>query len=316
MRQIATKPAPAAQRAVATATETRAEERGRTAAEIEVLAAESRSTDPAVGTVLTRLADAVRRGDRDEIHGYADAVDARVVAEMLTGKRGWIWGAFEVARNVLVFAPIMVTWFGLSRATDAYSILLTAKPELAAKPFLLLWEQGFEAAPGVVTFSTVAIIDASLIALLILLSLVIHIRADVRDVATRTQALLKESQIRGLLGHATSLATSELPDTEADAILDAMAAEERRIYERAMEREQQLFDMEAAVSELRDAARKLAVALAFASNELPTEGDRLAKAATAKLNTGLFTGTVVKTYHELVVGDPGRTLSLELYLYY
>ena len=212
MRQIAPKPAPAAQRAVATATETRAEERGRTAAEIEVLAAESRSTDPAVGTVLTRLADAVRRGDRDEIHGYADAVDARVVAEMLTGKRSWIWGAFEVARNVLVFAPIMVTWFGLSRATDAYSILLTAKPELAAKPFLLLWEQGFEAAPGVVTFSTVAIIDASLIALLILLSLVIHIRADVRDVATRTQALLKESQIRGLLGHATSLATSELRD--------------------------------------------------------------------------------------------------------
>src|SRR2546428_6418959 len=97
-------------------------------------------------------------------------------------------------------------------------------------------------------------IDASLIALLILLSLVIHIRADVRDVATRTQALLKESQIRGLLGHATSLATSELPDTEADAILDAMAAEERRIYERAMEREQQLFDMEAAGSEARDAA--------------------------------------------------------------
>ena len=62
--------------------------------------------------------------------------------------------------------------------------------------------------------------------------------------------------------------------------------------------------------------RRVAVALVFASNELPTEGDRLAKAATAKLNTGLFTGTVVKTYHELVVGDPGRTLSLELYLYY
>src|SRR2546422_3765202 len=62
--------------------------------------------------------------------------------------------------------------------------------------------------------------------------------------------------------------------------------------------------------------RRVAVALAFASHELPTEGDRLAKAATAKLNTGLFTGTVVKTYHELVVGDPGRTLSLELYLYY
>jgi len=261
MRQIA-KPTPTAKAAVASATETRVEERGRAAASIEVLAAETRVTDPALGTVLTRLADAVRRGDRDEIHGYADAVDARFVAELLTGTRGWIWGILEVARNVLVFAPIAVTWFGLSRATEAYAGLLTAKPELAAKPFLLLWEQGFEGAAGVLTFSTVAIIDASLIALLIVISLLIHIRADVRDVATRTQALLKESEIRGLLGHATSLATSELPDTEADAMLDAMAAEERRIYERAMEREQQLFDMESAVAELRDAARTLAGAAA------------------------------------------------------
>jgi hypothetical protein len=261
MRQIA-KPTPTAKAAVASATETRVEERGRAAASIEVLAAETRATDPALGTVLTRLADAVRRGDRDEIHGYADAVDARFVAELLTGTRGWIWGILEVARNVLVFAPIAVTWFGLSRATEAYANLLTAKPELAAKPFLLLWEQGFEGAAGVLTFSTVAIIDASLIALLIVISLLIHIRADVRDVATRTQALLKESEIRGLLGHATSLATSELPDTEADAMLDAMAAEERRIYERAMEREQQLFDMESAVAELRDAARTLAGAAA------------------------------------------------------
>ena len=63
-------------------------------------------------------------------------------------------------------------------------------------------------------------------------------------------------------------------------------------------------------------ARRVAVALAFASHEIPTEGDRIAKAATAKLNTGLFAGTVVKTYHELVSGDTGRSLSLELYLYY
>jgi len=252
--------------ALSSAAKTRLEERGRTASEIEVLASDTRRLDPALGTLMTRLADAVRRGDRDEIHGYADAVDPRAIAEVLTSKRSGIWGIFEVARNVLVFAPIAVTWFGLSRATDAYAAELTAKPELTSKPFLLLWEQGFNGAPGVLTFSTVAIIDASLIALLIVLSLMIHVRADVRDVATRTRALLKESEIRGLLGHATSLATSELPDTEADAILDEMAAEERRIYERAMEREQQLFDMEAAVGELRDAARTLARAAESIAN--------------------------------------------------
>ena len=36
-----------------------------------------------------------------------------------------------------------------------------------------------------------------------------------------------------------------------------MAAEERRIYERAMEREGQLFDLEAAIRELKEAAGRL-----------------------------------------------------------
>ena len=62
--------------------------------------------------------------------------------------------------------------------------------------------------------------------------------------------------------------------------------------------------------------RRVAVALAFASQENPLDGDRIAKAATAQLNAGPFAGAVVKPYHELVTGDQGRTLSLELYLYY
>ena len=149
--------APSNVTALTSAAKTRLEERARTASEIEVLGSETKGFDPAIGTLLTRLADAVRRGDRDEIHGYADAVDPRAIAEVLTSKRSWIWGIFEVARNVLVFAPIAVTWFGLSRATDAYATELAAKPDLASKPFLLLWEQGFGGAPGVITFSTVAI---------------------------------------------------------------------------------------------------------------------------------------------------------------
>ena len=36
-----------------------------------------------------------------------------------------------------------------------------------------------------------------------------------------------------------------------------MAAEERRIYERAVEREGQLFDLEGAIERLRDAALRL-----------------------------------------------------------
>ena len=84
----------------------------------------------------------------------------------------------------------------------------------------------------------------------------------------------------------------------------------------ASDREQQRI-ANAVMDQLRSqkGERRVAVALAFASHESPTEGDKIAKAATAKLNIGSFAGTVMKTYHELAAGDTGKTLSLELYLY-
>src|SRR5207237_7978325 len=91
--------APSNVTALSSAAKTRLEERARTASEIEVLGSEAKGFDPAIATLLTRLADAVRRGDRDEIHGYADAVDPPAIAEVLTSKRSWVWGNFEVARN-------------------------------------------------------------------------------------------------------------------------------------------------------------------------------------------------------------------------
>jgi hypothetical protein len=84
----------------------------------------------------------------------------------------------------------------------------------------------------------------------------------------------------------------------------------------AIDREQQRIANEVA-NQLRTLKgdRRVAVALAFAAHDSPTQGDRLAKQATVKLNAGSFAGTVLKTYHELSAGDTGRKLSLELYLY-
>jgi hypothetical protein len=212
--------------------------------------------DAALAELIGRLAIAVREDRREDVEGYTGAIDPRGLAELLVFSRSAIWGFIEVGRNVLVFAPIAVTWFGLSIATDAYARLLTDKPDLITRPFLLLWQEGFEGLIPFLRFSTLAIIDASLIGLLIILSLLIHYRIDVRDVAMRTKVLLKESELRGLLAHTLSLSTADadLPDP---ALLDQMVAEERRIYERAMEREQRLFDMEGAVADLRRAASEL-----------------------------------------------------------
>ncbi|HEV2249448.1 MAG TPA: hypothetical protein VGT60_02955 [Candidatus Limnocylindria bacterium] len=246
----------------------RAAERDRTADQLAVLSGEVAERDAALATLLSRLAVAIREDNKEEVQGYAGAVDPHAVAELLVFKNSTLWGLIEVARNVLVFSPIAVTWFGLATATDAYQKLIGLKPDLVTRPFLLLWQEGFETA-GVLKFSTLAIIDASLIGVLIVLSLLIHYRTDIHDVGLRTQVLLKESELRGLIAHALSLSSSDLDLPASAELIDQMVAEERRIYERAMEREQRLFDLESTVRELRAAASDLARAAELMTGGTP-----------------------------------------------
>ena len=231
-------------------------DRQATAEALQRLADEATAREPSLGTVLARLADAVREGRTTEAAAYTGAVDPRGLAELLASKHSRLWAILEVIRNVLVFAPIAVTWFGLSIAATAYAELLTARPDLVSRPFLLLWQEGFNGRL-LLNFSTLAITDASLIGVLIVLSLALHIRSEVRDAQVRTKALLKESEIRALLGHVSSLGALDFGTGDAESILADMAAEERRIYERAVEREGQLFDLEGVVERLRDAAIRL-----------------------------------------------------------
>src|SRR5437867_4338225 len=146
-----------------------------TAAAIRRLGDEALAREPSLGTLLGRLADAVDDGRATEAEGYIGAIDARGLAELLAGAHSRFWAVLEVLRNVLVFAPIAVTWFGLSLAAGAYADMLAARPELVSQPFLLLWEQGF-GGRLLFNFGTLALIDASLIGILILLSFTLHLR--------------------------------------------------------------------------------------------------------------------------------------------
>ena len=253
------------------------------AEQLRQLATSVRQKDAAVGELLARLATAVKDGRYDEVKAYAAALDPRSLAELITVHRSPAWAVLEVVRNALVFAPIAVTWFGLATASAAYESLLKARPELISRPFLLLWQEGFNGVATVLTFSTLAIIDASLIAMLIVLSLVIHVRADVRDVSTRTRVLLRESEIRLLLGQALSLSAGpSLTDASADSVLDEMVAEERRIYERAMEREQQLTDLQSVVRDLRVAADDLARAARALPGPSDDDAEKIRRIAPAR----------------------------------
>ena len=231
-------------------------DRRTTAAAIRRLGDEALAKEPSLGTLLGRLADAVEGGRTTEASGYIGAVDPRGLAELLAGGHSRLWAMLEVIRNVLVFAPIAVTWLGLSLAAGAYADMLAARPELVSQPFLLLWQQGF-AGRTPLNFSTLALIDASLIGVLIVLSLALHTRSELLAAQVRTDSLLKESEIRALLGEASSLGALDISGPDAEALLADMAAEERRIYERASEREGQLFQLEGVIDRLREAAERL-----------------------------------------------------------
>ena len=60
--------------------------------------------------------------------------------------------------------------------------------------------------------------------------------------------------------------------------------------------------------------RHAAIVFAYAAHERAASGDRIASLALELLKDGQFSGTVTKAYHELVPGDPGTSLALEIYL--
>ncbi|MGH2378356.1 MAG: hypothetical protein ACRDGT_07750 [Candidatus Limnocylindria bacterium] len=61
--------------------------------------------------------------------------------------------------------------------------------------------------------------------------------------------------------------------------------------------------------------RRIALAFAYGSHQDPAEGERLAGIAMSALEGGRFSDAVMKTLHDIVPGDRGSTIALELYVY-
>lgn len=78
----------------------------------------------------------------------------------------WKW--LEAALGGLVFVPLLFTWYGLTEASTAYESLTEEDRKHAARPFLQLWQTGFEGhLSGWFTFGHVA--GAASFAILLLL---------------------------------------------------------------------------------------------------------------------------------------------------
>lgn len=87
--------------------------------------------------------------------------------------------AIEVAQRVLVFCPVLWTWFCLSRAVAEYESLLADRPSAGRETFLTLWQEGFDGRLwSGFHLEVVALTDALLIAVLLLITAISYLRAQ------------------------------------------------------------------------------------------------------------------------------------------
>lgn len=82
----------------------------------------------------------------------------------------------------------------------------------------------------------------------------------------------------------------------------------------ARERVRFAAEVERQVAELAQ-GRRVAIVFAFGSHADPVSGDRIARAAIEGLITPRFAGAVLKAYHDIVAGDTGTAVALEIYFH-
>jgi len=78
----------------------------------------------------------------------------------------------SVLRNSLVFLPVALTWFAISKATSAFA-LYTSDNSLSVVNFLDFWENGYGVLASRWALSNVATLDFEIILLIIALTVVI-----------------------------------------------------------------------------------------------------------------------------------------------
>ncbi|HEX5498277.1 MAG TPA: hypothetical protein VFX03_03585, partial [Thermomicrobiales bacterium] len=161
------------------------------ASDIAGMADEVAAVDPRAEARLNDLASALASDDGTQRWSDVDMrrafnTERLAHAWAVRHEGGYASGAIALAdrvRNVLVLVPILLTWFALADASRAYASYIAKNPDDVRKPFLLLWETGFggEIGPLAPTFSRVALFDAVLIGLIIVLTFYAHGRREARD---------------------------------------------------------------------------------------------------------------------------------------
>ncbi len=159
---------------------------------LERLAQRVRQSDPGGSERLLQLSGAVKNNTNANVWNYTDvhamiAPDSIVESyrnDLHTTQPDRMVAILEGVRNTFIFAPIIVTWLGISQATNAYNsyihdALLKRDSATYSLPFLYLWQQQFgNRLPSYWTLSSIALADVFLLSLILGLTLIAFILSN------------------------------------------------------------------------------------------------------------------------------------------
>ncbi|WP_240657579.1 hypothetical protein [Streptomyces populi] len=153
---------------------------------------EDAAQDPALAPraeELRALAGALDSSDISALDAWADLdlmghfARPESVAETVPDSRGTrLDSALDWVLGALVFLPLLFTWFGLWQASSAYGVLTGDNPKAAGRPFLQLWQSGFDGHLGeLFRFGHVAVSGCITLTMLFILTAVHGYRRSVAE---------------------------------------------------------------------------------------------------------------------------------------
>lgn len=282
-----------------------------------------------LGHALTTESGRQRWSDVDLRRAFN--TDRLSFAYALRREGGYASNAIEVAdkvRNVLVLVPILLTWAALGEAAESYSRYITENPDEAGQPFLLLWQQGFGGDTSWLspTFSTVALLDAGIIIVIILLTLYAHGRRERQEDTVADTAAEFQADFDNALAEATVLLATDkssrpvqLADSverladnfqsNSQALLNQLQVEHDRLDYLATRREKEFSDfgvfasgmragaeeMHRLLVDLREVSSGLERALEDLASEVSASGDQQRTLLTAVTNLERMTSSSIQS---------------------
>ncbi|MEV0255166.1 hypothetical protein AB0H82_12985 [Streptomyces sp. NPDC050732] len=227
-----------------------------------------------------------RWAEIDLVQAYVRPESVRVSPDRRPGRHDRL---LEAALGVLVFVPLLITWFGLREAVRAYGELADEDPEQSTRPFLQLWQSGFGGhLSSLGRFENVALMAVLLIALLVGLSgwhARVRLRSERADDAREAAEDRLLAELASVLTRTQMLLASHRSASpqQFTAELTKAALKMQQLTTRAERSHNALTGATASVSQATDALKQAAQSL---TKEVPKLGD-----AADRINTTLRTGT-------------------------